>query len=203
MATKRQLERKLAELEAQNHSTTPEEDDRECLELHFDGLHAYELEPELTDTLSSYGFVVERDVREYANGRTVVLQTTPSASAVLGAVSWHRDGPTADHNDVRIIWEPDRLEQVRADAEHSTVYVAPDVPDETERTVIAEGDGWTAIVPSDRVITNRVVRRKNAEYHGYEILGPVELPLENAAEYDLVEVTTDPDGDRQSRDGDD
>ena len=126
-----------------------------------------------------------------------MLQTTPSAGDVLGRVSWHRDGPTADHNDVRIIWEADRLEQVRADAEHPTVYAEPDVPAETERTVIDEGEGWVAVVPSDRVITNTVERRNDAEYHGHEILGPVGLPLEHADEYDLVEVDVDPDADPQ------
>lgn len=195
MATKRELERKLADLEAQNRTDAPEDDDRERIELCFDGLYMYEPEPELTDALGSCGFVVERDVRDYADGGMVLLQTTPSAGDISGAVSWHRDGPTADLNDVRIVWEADRLKQVRTDAEHPTVYAEPDVPAETERTVIDEGEGWVAVVLSDRVITNTVERRGNAEHRGHEILGPVELPVADADEYDLVEVEVDADPD--------
>lgn len=40
------------------------------------------------------------NVRDYATGGMVVLQATPSAADVFGAVSWHRDGPTADLNDL-------------------------------------------------------------------------------------------------------
>lgn len=122
----------------------------------------------------------------------VLLQTTPSTGDIVGAVSWHRDGPTADLNDIRIVWEADRLEQVRADAEHPTVYAESDVPAETERTVIDEDEGWMAVVPSDWVITNPVERCRDAEYRGHEILGPVELPLADADESDLVEVDADP-----------
>ena len=197
MATKRELERRLADLEAQNRTAGPADDDPERIELYFDGLYMYEPEPELTDALGSRGFVVERDVQDDADSGTVLLETVPSAGDVLGAVSWHRDGPTADLNDVRIVWEADRLEEVRADAEHPTVYAEPDVPAETERTVIDEGEGWAAVVPSDRVITNTVERRGNAEHRGHEILGPVELPLADADEYDLVEVDADPDEDCQ------
>lgn len=201
MATKRELECRLATLEAQNRTDAPEDDDRERTELYSDGLYMQGPEPELTDALRSCGFVVERDVRDSADGGIVLLQTTPSTGDVVGAVSWYRDGPTAGLTDIRIVWEADRLEQVRADAEHPTVYAEPDVPAETERTVIDEGEGWMAVVPSDRVITNPVERRCDAEYHGHEILGPVELPL--ADEYDLVEVDADPDADPHQRAADD
>lgn len=199
MVTKRELERKLADLEAQKRTDVPEDDDRERIEACFDGMYMYEPEPDLTNALGSLGFVVERDVQDYANGGAVRLRTTPSAGDILGTVGWRHDGPTADHNDIRIIWEADRLEQVRADAEHPTVYTEPDVPDAADRTVVAEGDGWKAVVPSDRLITNMVQRRSKAESHGFDILGPVELPLEDTDQYDLVEVDAAPDEDRQPR----
>lgn len=71
-------------------------------------------------------------------------------------------------------------------AKHPTVYAELDVPAETERIVVAEGEGWVAVVPSDRVITNTGERRGGAEYHGHEILGPVRIPLADGADYDLV-----------------
>lgn len=52
-------------------------------------------------------------------------------------------------------------------------------------------------MPSDHVITTMIQRRGDAEYHGFEILGPVSLPLADAAECDLVEVDADPEGNRQ------
>lgn len=74
------------------------------------------------------------------------------------------------------------------------MYAEPTIP--PDPVVVNEGDGWQAVVPSDRVITNMVHRRGDAEYHGFGILGPVELPTADADEYDLVETDADPDGDR-------
>lgn len=96
---------------------------------------------------------------------------------------------------MRIVWEDDYLEQVLADAEYPTEYGEPEVP--AAPFVVDEGDGWQAVVPSHRVVTQMVHRRCGAEYHGLDILGPVELPVADADEYDLVEVDADPDGDRQ------
>ena len=42
-----------------------------------------------------------------------------------------------------------------------------------------------------------VHRHGDAERRGFEILEPVGLPLADVAEYDLIEVDADPDGDRQ------
>lgn len=59
-----------------------------------------------------------------------------------------------------------------------------------------------AVVPSDRVITNTGERRGDAEHGGHEIFGPVELPLADAAEHDLVEIDADPAANPYRRDAD-
>lgn len=94
---------------------------------------------------------------------------------------------------MRIVWEDERLEEVLADAKYPTEHAEPDVP--VDPLVVDED--WRAVVSADRVITNMVQRRADAEYHRFEILGPVERPVEDADEYDLVEVDADPDKDRQ------
>lgn len=156
----------------------------------------YEPEPELTDAFQSRGFVVKREERDHGHGNEdVVLHTTLSASDIFHAISWYQAGPTAVADDVRIVWEDKRREQVLADAEHPTEYAEPEVPEDP--FVVVEHDGWRAVVPSDRVITTMIQRRGDAKYHGFEILEPVGLPLEDATECDLVEVDADPEGNRQ------
>lgn len=194
MTTKRSLERRL---EAVEENVTSEKD---RLKIHFGNGFMYETEPKLTIALRSRGFVIEREERVHENGNEDVrLHTTPSTPDVFSAISWHHGGPTANHNDVRIIWEDERLEQVLADATYATEYAESDVPAGVDTTVVTEGEGWKAVVRADRVITNMVHRRSDAEYHGFEILGPVELPLSDNEKYDLVEVNADPDADRQPR----
>lgn len=80
--------------------------------------------------------------------------------------------------DVRIVWEDERLEEVLADAEYPTEHAESDVL--ADPFVVDEG--WRAVMSADRVITNTVQRRADAE---------------DADEYDLVEVDADPDEDRQ------
>lgn len=193
MTTKRRIERKLKTLE--EAAAAESENEKERLEIH-PALLLCKPEPELTDLLRSRGFVVEREEQIHGNGtEDVVLHTTPSVRDVFQEVSWHHAGPTAVPDDVRIVWEDDYLEQVLADAEYPTEYGEPEVP--AAPFVVDEGDGWQAVVPSDRVVTQMVHRRCGAEYHGLDILGPVELPVADADEYDLVEVDADPDEDRQ------
>lgn len=77
----------------------------------------YEPEPELTDAFQSRGFVVKREERDHGHGNEdVVLHTTLSASDIFHAISWYHAGPTAIADDVRIVWEDKRREQVLADA---------------------------------------------------------------------------------------
>lgn len=101
---------------------------------------------------------------------------------------------------VRVVWDDERLERVLADAEHPVEYAEVEPP--ADPIVIDEGEGWRALAPAEQVITKMVQRRSDAEYHGFEILGPVELPLQDAAEYDLVEINADLDEDPQRSDAD-
>lgn len=194
MTTKRDIERRLEALEQETASEDDDEDETERLEFHF-GVYMYEPEPQLTKALQELGFVVEREEKGTKDGEGgIILHTTPSATDVFGEVSWSRPGLTAVVGDIRIVWDDERREEVLANAEYPTAYGEATVP--ADPVVVDEGDGWKAVVPSDRVITRMVHRRNDAEYHGFEILGPVELPLQDAAEYDLVEVDADPDDDR-------
>lgn len=83
MTTKRTIERRLEALERRANAGA----EKERLELHLGGGLMYEPEPELTETLRSLGFVVEREVQVYDSGDGVVmLHTTPWASDVFNAV---------------------------------------------------------------------------------------------------------------------
>lgn len=188
MTTKRDIERKLEALKQEIAS----ENEKERLEIYPDGCMC-QPEPELTNVFSERGFVVERERIRTSEHETVRLHTTPSAADILHTVSWHTAGSTAVPDDVRIVWEAERLEAVLADAVYPVEYADPEVPDNP--FVIDDGDGWSAIVPTDRIITNTVHQRGDAERHDLEILGPVELPIWGAAKYDLVETNVDPDDD--------
>lgn len=189
MVTKRNIERRLKALE----KTASSKNGKKRIEIYPDGLMC-EPEPELTNAFSERGFVVEREQIGAGEHESVRLHTTPSAADILHMVSWHTAGPTAVPNDVRIVWEAERLEAVLADAAYPVEYADLEAPDNS--FVIDDGDGWTAVVPADRVITNLVAQRGIGENHDLEILGPIKLPISGADEYDLVEVDADPDDDR-------
>lgn len=96
-----------------------------------------------------------------------------------------------------IVWEDERREQVLADATYPVTDAEPDVP--ADPFLIAEDAGWRAVAPTDQVITNLVKQRRDVERHGFEILGPVDLPLTDADKYALGEIDADPDVDRQPK----
>lgn len=50
------------------------------------------------------------------------------------------------------------------------------------------GETWWAVAPSEHVIMKIVYRCDTAENHGFDILRPVEFPLNDTAEYDLVSM---------------
>lgn len=146
-------------------------------------------EPEFTDYLASRGFVVEREERRHDNGhQDVLLHTTPSAADIFHSIVWHHEGPTLPRDEIRILWEDSALETVLSSTEHPAEH-EPQNPDET--TVVVEGDGWHAVGPSERVIENMVIRRSTAERHDFEILRSVPSSVEDADEYDLVEVNAE------------
>lgn len=151
----------------------------------------YADEPRLTVSLASRGFVVEREPQTDGPADPMVrLQTTPSLREVSQAVLWHTEGPTAVSDDVRIAWDDDRLAEILAAADAEVVHDVPDLPD--ERVVVAEGEGWEAVAPADRVVETMILRRSAAENADYEIRGPVPPWVDGADEYDLVEVDADP-----------
>lgn len=189
MTTKRNIERRLEALEAQ----TADVGDRP--EMVADAWLWRGPEPELTDYLATRGFVIEREARHYENGyEDVLLHATPSAGNLRHQLLWHWDGPTAPLDDLRIVWEDTAHDAVLADVAHPVEYSRPGPPDES--VTIEAGDGWQAVVPEDRVIDSLVLRRGGAERSPYEIRRPVELPIRNADEYDLVVVDADPGADR-------
>lgn len=121
-----------------------------------------EPEPELTNVFSERGFVVERERIRTSEHETVRLHTTPSAADILHAVSWHTAGPTAVQDDVRIVWEVERLEAVLADAVYPVEYVDPKVPDNP--FVIDDGDGYPLFEDTD-VMAKHWKRGERLIYH--------------------------------------
>jgi len=183
--TKRSIEARLEDLERKV------DERNERWELHFGPGMMMAPEPQLTDYLVSLGFVVEREVRNHSNGHEdVVLRTIPDAIGLFNTVLWHYEGPTVHRDDVRIMWEDDTLEATLAGVEHHVEHSEPDYP--TSWTSVDEGDGWTAVAPTDRVVSNAIVRRSEAESNGHDILRSVPSYIPDADEYDLVEVDMEP-----------
>lgn len=194
MTTKRSIEKRIEHLE----EGLAIEKDR--LELLVGPGLWYGPEPELTNLLISRGFVVEREDQVHKKRHQhVQLHTIPSAFNVFQSILWHYDGPTAAQDDVRVMWEDAHREQVVSNATYPVEYSDPDLPDNP--IVVDEGDGWMAVAPADRVVENMVLRRSAAEQYGYEIRDPVPSWIDDADEYDLVEVDADPVpyGDRRRR----
>lgn len=194
MTTKRELERRLAALE----EAAADEPEKGRPEIHLGGGFMYGTEPHLTDFLRSIGFVVEREERCHGNEHEdVLLETAPPALGVFNTTSWNYPGRTAVREELRIIWEDDALEKARGDADHPVTYAEPDMPENP--IVVTEDEGWMAVAPVEHVITSMIHRRANAEFHGFDILDPVELPIQGATEYDLVKVDADPNAERRPR----
>ncbi|KAB7514656.1 hypothetical protein DM867_05940 [Halosegnis rubeus] len=148
-------------------------------------------EPQLSAPVAAQGFVVEREARTHDTGHEdVVLHTTPSVSELRHSLLWYYPGPTAPREDLRILWADDRHDQVCAAATHPIIFDRPDPP--PEPVVIKEGDGWRAVVPAARTIESMILRRGNAERSSHDIRGPVELPIADADEYDLVVLDAAP-----------
>lgn len=185
MTTKRDIEARLEAIEERRT-------DDERMEWLIGPMMWFESEPRITDYLASRGFVVERGERHHDTGASDVrIQTTPPAADVLLGILWHYPGPTAPRDAVRIHWEDSRREQVVAEAEHPVEYSQPEPP--ADPVVVAEGDGWRAVAPEECVVEHLVCRRSAAAKTDHEILGSVPSAIEDADEYDLVEVDADPD----------
>ena len=179
------LEKRLNDLEDQ---VTAEGDRLEMLAGYG---FMYADEPALTDYLVSLGFVVEREEQVHGNGyEDVMVHTTPSASDVFHSVLWHYDGPTAPRDDLRIAWDDNRLKAVLANAEYPVEHNTPEFPDDL--VIVDEGDGWRAVALADHAVENMVLKRSTAENYGYDIIGSVPSRIDDADEYDLVEVDAEP-----------
>jgi hypothetical protein len=176
--TKRELKRDLEEI-ADTTTDTPTELIAEMPLWMAD-------EPELSEHLSTRGFVVEREERVHDNGyRDVLLHTTPSANDVFHQIAWHWGGPTAPKEAVRVRFDETRREAVLEAAEYPVVYEQPSLPEEP--VTVVEGDGWEAVAEADLVAENMVLRRSTAKQAGYEIIGEAP-PIPDRDTYDLVEV---------------
>ena len=176
-----------ARLEALEEETTNENPRLEVLPE----VMRYNTEPRLTADLMFRGFVVEREPQTDGPGRSMVrLQTTPSMRDVTHAVLWHTEGPTAPKDEIRIAWDDDRREAVLEAADSDVVSETPTLP--SDPVVVADGDGWEAVVTADRVVENMILRQAEAETFDYEILGPVPPWIDGTDEYDLVEVDAEP-----------
>ena len=185
LPTKRTIDARLEELERKVGEK------RERWELHFGPGMMTAPEPRLTDYLVSLGFVVDREVRTHSTGHEdVVLRSTPDAIGLFNTVLWHYEGPTVHRDEVRIVWEDDALEATLTGVEHDVEYSEPDYP--ASWTSVDEGDGWTAVAPTDRVVSNAIVRRSAAKSNGYDILRSVPSYIPDADKHDLVEVDMEP-----------
>lgn len=147
-------------------------------------------EPELTEYLSTRGFVVKREVRNFDNGyQDVLLHTTPSAKDVFYSVTWHYGGPTTPNDAVRIRWDANALEDALDTAEHPVRHEDPELPDDP--VTVVDGDGWDAVAEADLVAERMVGRRSRAEREGWDIIGEAP-PIPDREKYDLVEIDADP-----------
>lgn len=147
--------------------------------------------PELTDFFAIRGFLVAREEREFDNGfRDALLHLTPEPADSIYPAAWHWEGPTAPKDALRVRWDSDAREDAIEAAEWPVECTVPDLP--ADPTVIVDGDGYDVVAPADRTVENRIIRRADAEYHGFDILRSVPSSIPNADEYDLVEVDADP-----------
>lgn len=138
--------------------------------------------------------MVEREERSHDTGyEDVLLHTTPSTAEILDDILWHRSGPTAPRDDVRIDWVDGHRETVLAAVDHPVQWKDPDLP-ATRLSYLRV----TAGRPSSPLtgVSNLVMRRGRAERSPYDIRGSVELPLADADDYDLVTVAAPPDANR-------
>jgi len=123
-------------------------------------------EPELTNYLTTRGFVVEREERIHDNGyRDLMLHTTPSAKDVFYSITWHYGGPTTPNDAVRIRWnDADALDAALDAADHPVRHEDPLLPDDP--VTVVEGDGWDAVADPDLVAERMVDRRSRAKKEG-------------------------------------
>lgn len=146
-------------------------------------------EPELTEYLTTRGFVVEREVRTHNGHEDVILHTTPPAVDVFHQITWHYGGPTTPNDAVRVRFDEDRREEALATAEYPVEYEEPPLPEEP--ITVVDGDGWEAVAEADLVAENMVDRRSKAEREGLEVLGEAP-PIPDREKYDLVEINARP-----------
>lgn len=147
-------------------------------------------EPELTEYLTTRGFVVEREVRKHDNGyQDVLLHTTPSAKDVFYSATWHYGGPTTPNDAVRMRWGTDALEDALDAVEHPVRHEEPELPDDP--VTVVDGDGWDAVAEAELVAERMVDRRSRAEREGWDIIGDAP-PIPDREKYDLVEIDADP-----------
>lgn len=185
MTTKREIRRRLEALEER----TADADER--LEILSGPSLMMATEPHLSAPLAAQGFVVEREERTHGNGHgNVLVYATPAAGDLRHSLLWHYPGPTAPREDLCILRDDDRHAQICAESDHPLTFERPDPP--SDPVVIEDGDGWRAVVPGDRAIESMILRRGSAERSSHDIRGPVELPIANADEYDLVVLDADP-----------
>lgn len=150
----------------------------------------FEDEPALTEYLASRGFVVERKVRTHDNGhQDVVLYPTPDAMDVLNSLTWHRAGPTAPNDAIRIEWSDDALEAALDAAEYPVEHNTVELP--ADPVTVTQGDGWRAVAERELVAGNMVDHRSRAERQGLKILGNAP-PVSDREKHDLVELDAEP-----------